>query len=177
MLLEEVFSHIFVVEDAMAAEMETDWFLSEHFLHAFCSALSFRDVDLHLGSTDAFADFDVFLGKVELGEVLERLILLLKHDGRGKQESKVDLFLEHPHHVANLLKHRLVLLQNQNYFIDLSGLLLILVVQEALLGHGEYRNLRLVLDCLVQAKVGNLFCSAIFRVTTTIRVSRAWLRV
>ena len=82
MLLEEVFTHVLVVEDAMATEMETDWLLSKHFLHAFCSALSFRDVDLHLGSTDAFADFDIFLGKVELGEVLERLILFLKHDGR-----------------------------------------------------------------------------------------------
>ena len=167
MLLEEVFTHVFVVEDSMPAKVETDWFLSEDFLDAFCGALSFRYINLYLGSADAFADLHVFLCEVELGEVLERFVLLLKHDWRGKHESKMDFLLENAHHVAYFLKHCLVLLQNENHFIDLTGLLLILVVQEALLGHREYRNMCLVLDCLIQAKVGNLFCSTIFSATVT----------
>ena len=93
------------------------------------------DVDLDLGCINTLTNLDELFREVQLREVLKRLVLLLEYNWRRKQECKVDLLLENARHFTNFEQLCLVLLQNSNDSIDLTGLLLVLIVQETLLSH------------------------------------------
>ena len=99
-----------MVQDTVATEVQTDWILREHLLHALNSALAFREVDQNLGGFDAILDLDELFRVVELRKVLKRFVFLLDNDRGGKHESEVNFLLENASHVIYFLQLGLILL-------------------------------------------------------------------
>ena len=133
----------------MTTKVQAQRLLSKNLLQAVGCALSFRDVNLNLGSSNAVLDLYELLSKVELWKGDELVYRVLEKQWRCEQKSEMQLFLKHLEHVDYLLKLCLVLLEYADLLVDLFYFLTVLFGEVSLESNAEYLNLCFVFDNFV----------------------------